>query len=93
MKDKIQKTLAQILQIQKKNDDLGSSGTKTPDTVPEISSENNPSGVSCNENSTKEEHIEKESNSSNTVDVDMIDAVSENKEEKWPRIEPFLDWV
>ena len=80
MKDKIQKTLAQILQIQKKNDDLGSSGTKTPDTVPEISSENNnPSGVSCNENSTKEEHIEKESNSSNTVDVDMIDAVSENK--------------
>ena len=71
--------MAQILQIQKKNDDLGSSGTKTPDTVPEISSENNPSGVSCNENSTKEEHIEKESNSSNTVDVDMIDAVSTNK--------------
>jgi hypothetical protein len=29
--DKIQKTLAQILQIQNKNDDLGSSGTKTPD--------------------------------------------------------------
>lgn len=74
--DKIQKTLAQILQIQKKNDDLGSSGTKTPDTVPEISSENNPIGISCNENIAKEEHIEKESNSSNTADVDMIDARS-----------------
>ena len=68
--------MAQILQIQKKNDDLGSSGTKTPDTVPEMSNSENNQSAGCMENVAKEENIEKESNDSNTHDVDMIENVS-----------------